>query len=716
MFTQQLKFFILLLVLFSKVSFADSLIIHTNTSSIKKIGDAILILEDKTNQLSVSEVLTSNQFKPSIAPVPSLKVSSSSFWIKFKINNRSDKAELLVELAQPTIDEVEFYTILPGNKIVVVKVGEYLPFSNRKYQHPNYLFDINIAKNDTGTYLMKIKSREQIQVPLSIGVSDLILETYLIRELVSGIYFGIIAVMFLYNLFIYFTVRNKGYLYYVVYIILVGLTMTTLQGYAFKYFWPNTPWLATYSLFLFPPLSGIAGLVFVKVFLCTKENFPSYNKGAGFLIINYLISIILAFAGFFDVSYSIIGINAMLVSLYLLYVGYGIFKKGHRPAKFFLLAWSIFLVGICLFVLKDLDILPYNDLTTNTMSIGSTIEVVLLSFGLADHINILKKEKEASQQQALEALEENKRVVEQQNTMLEKNVKERTAALEASNQELNETFKNLKDAQAQLVSSEKMASLGQLSAGIAHEINNPINFVMSNVNPLKRDISEIFELLEKYDELKDENDLKVKLGKILKLRKDMDMDFLVKEVELLLNGIHEGALRTSEIVKGMSTFSGNDDTGYKNANIHKCIDSTLIVLNSVIKGNIAVVKKYDELPLIECNPGKLNQVFLNLLNNAAQSIKSEKNVNKKGIIRIQTQLLDNYIEIKISDNGAGIPEGYLTKIFDPFFTTKAVGEGTGLGLSIVNNIIKGHNGTISASSVKGEGAEFTIMLPLVAGL
>ncbi|MEX2590393.1 MAG: ATP-binding protein, partial [Chitinophagales bacterium] len=331
-----------------------------------------------------------------------------------------------------------------------------------------------------------------------------------------------------------------------------------------------------------------------------------------------------------------------------------------------------------------------------------------------DRINILKKEKEDAQQNELNVLQENKNIVEQQNVILESKVKERTQALEQSNEYLSKAITDLKQAQSQLVDAEKMASLGQLTAGIAHEINNPINFVVSNINPLKRDINDILQILEKYAEIKDEENLAEKLEEIEALKEELDMQFTLDEIDQLLKGINEGADRTVEIVKSLRTFSRLDENDLKKADINNCLESTLLLLNSALKEKVEIQQHLADLPLIECYPGKINQLFMNILNNAVHAIGEKKYAeNEKGLITLVTEDAAEDVIIKIKDNGTGMDETTRNRIFEPFFTTKDVGEGTGLGLSIVHTIVKKHHAHLELKTELGKGTEFTIRLPKI---
>jgi hypothetical protein len=283
--------------------------------------------------------------------------------------------------------------------------------------------------------------------------------------------------------------------------------------------------------------------------------------------------------------------------------------------------------------------------------------------------------------------------------------------LRKTNDDLNLAMQNLKNTQSQLVSAEKMASLGQLTAGIAHEINNPINFVTSSVKPLRQNISEILIILKKYEELNENSPLKEKLLEIEALKDELEMNYLLEEINDIIESIDEGAQRTAEIVQGLRNFSHVDDIGIKENDINQGINSTLKLLKSELS-EVKVVKKFAELPRVECFGGKVNQVFLNIINNAVQAIKKSEKANE-GQIEITTSLENEQVIVTISDNGPGIPEDILEKIFDPFFTTKNVGEGTGLGLSVAYGIIDQHKGNIKVESKIGVGTKFIVILPLV---
>ncbi len=277
--------------------------------------------------------------------------------------------------------------------------------------------------------------------------------------------------------------------------------------------------------------------------------------------------------------------------------------------------------------------------------------------------------------------------------------------LARSNMELQEVNKKLKNTQAQLVQNEKMVALGHLVAGIAHEINNPLSFVISNVRIFDEVFQDYQQLFDLYHNAKDSLSSQ-HLQRVDELEKQIDLAFLQTEVPRLSKDVHEGLERIRKIVLDLRNFSRLDEAEQKRANIIAGLESTLNLLQHQLKNNIEVSKEYGDIPEINCFPSQLNQVFMNVLVNAIQAIPN------KGKIIIRTFQEEGMICIQIIDNGKGIDQETLAHIFEPFFTTKQVGDGTGLGLSISYGIIDKHNGTIAYSSELGKGTTCTIKIPV----
>lgn len=680
-------------------------------SEVLGFSEYVEILEDAEGKMTLEDVIQSKDlFKTSELAIPNLGVSASTFWVKFKIKNESDVEDFLLEYAYANVDEVYFYFQGDENWEYVLITEEEV-FSKRKYKQPNYLFDLHLPSGEEQTYYMKLKSGQQIMLPLNIGPPAKIIESNNNRTIYIALYVGIMFVMFLYNFFVYLTVRDKSYIFYVLHTALVAVTQVTLLGYGFEYFWPNSPWFAKQSVSVISAAAGICAIEFFKVFLQTKMYVPKLHKVSYLINLFYGACIALSLSENFNIAYNFNLLGAGIAAIYIMTVAVIIMLKGSRTALFYVIAWSVFIVGVVIYVMKDAGALPYTDFTVYVMPIGTGAETILLSFALADKISILKREKEASQAEALMVSKENERIIKEQNITLEAKVVERTAVIQEKNKSLNEAINDLKTAQSQLVEAEKMASLGQLTAGIAHEINNPINFVTSSIIPLRRDVEDMMEIIDKYEEIIDDNDLKDEFKEIEELKEELELDYLLNEIKSLLAGIQDGASRTAEIVKGLRIFSRVDEMDLKKVNLNEGLDATLVVLNSSLEGMVTVEKAYDNLPLVECQAGKVNQVFMNIINNGIQAILGNKEKGGKGVLLIKTVNHEDVVSIHIKDSGLGMSEATRAKIFEPFFTTKDVGEGTGLGLSIVHSIIEAHNGKIEVESELGVGTEFIITLP-----
>ncbi|XGV97198.1 MAG: sensor histidine kinase [Leptolyngbya sp. BL-A-14] len=280
--------------------------------------------------------------------------------------------------------------------------------------------------------------------------------------------------------------------------------------------------------------------------------------------------------------------------------------------------------------------------------------------------------------------------------------------LEVINQELERLLIEQKETTTQqLMQSEKMSSLGQMVAGVAHEINNPVNFIYGNLSHVKDYLNDILELIHTYE-------LEVPQLPIAVQQKAMEIDFpfLKEDLPVLLQSMQVGAERVRQIVLSLRNFSRLDESDTHPVNVHACLDSTLLILNNRIKQGITVARNYGNLPEIEGYSGPLYQVFMNILSNAIDAL-NEHEQSAKAITITTERLNSDYVSIRFADNGPGVAIEHQARLFEPFFTTKPVGVGTGLGLSISYQIIcEKHGGQLSCSSVPGERTEFSITLPI----
>lgn len=702
-----------LLCIISISSIAQEPLVVSKADKPVLVGRHLSLFTDSSSTYTEKNILTAKGFESSKSLIPIFPVVEGTIWAKFTIINQTNDDALYLDLQYPNISHLDFYHQTDSGLVLLQRTGNGIPFDKNNQVNPYYVCQIPLQKGDTGTYIMRINSKHQVLLPLFVE-NRVSLDTSMgFQELVTGIYMGIILAIFLYNFFLYFSTRDRSYLVYVLYLFFLGIAQTTLAGFAFTYFWPQHPMINNYALPITSALAGITGITFAIYFLRTRFYTPKLTPWLLLLIFLYVVSIALCVLDQNEMSYNIINVISLIGGIVLLAAsGYIARRKKYKPGYFYFFAWIAFLGGMVIFVLRNLDILPYNNFTTYVLYVGSAIEGILLSIALADKINILQKEKEISQAQALRASQEKEKLVLDQNTMLEKKVTERTEELQTTNNNLSTALQDLKDTQIQLVEAEKMASLGQLTAGIAHEINNPINFVKSNIKPLQLDINDLVEIIDAYDTLHTAADAEIpgKLAQIEKLKKQIDLGFVKNEIDNLVKGIQEGAERTAEIVLGLRNFSRLDESEVKRVDIHEGLESTLLLLKNNLPANIRIKKDFCANGEIECFPGKLNQVFMNIIGNGIQAIKMKEQQSEEECITITTRDKNDHIEISIKDSGIGMTEEIKQKIFDPFFTTKDVGEGTGLGLSIVYKIIQKHEGKIEVVSSPGNGAEFILSL------
>lgn len=426
-----LKGILVLFVILTDVSnsLGQKILCFSDTSTLLQIGGQVYTLKDETGSANILNVSRSKSFVPSNQENPYFGISASSFWIKFQLQNNTGN-NIMLQIGNPLLDEVELYKPDLNGNYVVERTGERFPFAQRSVKSETFIFKLNKSQ-EVQTYYLKIKGGEPLIVPLSVGTEKKFQSLSENKNIIVGIFSGLMLAMIFYNAFIYFSIRDKTYLFYIFGTISVFLTQLSFLGYSYKFLWPDQPWFNNLSPVLFTSLAAFFVFNFARLLLNTKEFAPGFNWFIYISIALYCVATVFKALGIHQLSYYILDICAISFSFFVFIISIKKVRQNYRPAKFFLLAWSILLVGFSLFALKDLGLLPYNDLTNYTMPAGTALESIIFSLALADRINILKKENEEKQNEIIKHLQEREKhlsAAKESELVLEKLKKETLAS------------------------------------------------------------------------------------------------------------------------------------------------------------------------------------------------------------------------------------------------------------------------------------------------
>ena len=412
---QRIYFFTFLTVIFfsSLPLFALEPVILTDSPEEYPLGLHMEILEDKEKKWRIEDVTSpgfSKKFIKSNRENPNFGFTNSVYWARFKLKNISGMNEWLLEIGYPQLDRIELYIEQLSrldktyDRFVVKKAGDFYPFKEREVKHQNFVFHLPVVFNKEQIFYIRIETGSSMQIPLTLWSSEAFAENDHDERIAFGVYYGIILAMALYNLFLFFSLRDRNYLYYVLYIISYGFTQLSLNGIAYEYLWPDLPLWSNKSLAFLVGFLLLWLSKFSSNFLITRIHAPKTDKLFSMLVGLSLLVMLFSFTGAYQMA-ARVGVG-LLLAFVLLAMTAGIITwlKGYRPARYFVIAWFIFLFGSFLYLLRAFGAAPNNFITTYSMQIGSTLEVVLLSLALADRINVMRREKEEAQALAIDNL------------------------------------------------------------------------------------------------------------------------------------------------------------------------------------------------------------------------------------------------------------------------------------------------------------------------
>ena len=588
---------------------------------------------------------------------------------------------------------VDFYIANGDGRFTKKITGHFLPFKQRDFQASNYnLIELlPVSGKPIICYVhLQFKAGDIVQ-PINLSFSIYSKQDFQKRESVRlnliCFFSGIYLIMLLYNLFIYISTRENGYRYYLGLLTLLLFAGVDNSGYTVQLFRD----IASYPIW-FGKLDVISSSMFGSLMLLFAMDFLKLNEGLlgklyKGMLTALVIVIIPAIFGSVMLATNISSVLGLLTIALIIVSAVIRCYQRYPSSNIFLFAYGAFVVGVAIFLLRELGVLPNTFFTEFAMQTGSSIEAVLFSLALANRINVLKQQNELSQAEIIRQLDENSKLQLKVNAELEDKVEQRT--------------RELRESQKQLLQKEKLAALGELTAGIAHEIQNPLNFV-NNFSEVSAELAE-----ELKDELKNGNTD----GAIT----------LADDIYQNLQKINHHGKRADSIVKNMlqhSRSGGGEkiatDINYLTAEFLKLSYNSLRKKDSSL--NVELEQFFDNnLPKIEIVSADIGRVLLNIFNNAfyamADKLKQQiENYTPK--LTVSTLRLPSALQVRVEDNGTGIPDAVVDKIFQPFFTTKPTGEGTGLGLSLSYDIVKAHGGEITVSARPGCNTILIITLPL----
>ena len=368
-------------------AFAGNLFNYNETGKMQLLGNYLEIFIDNSGSTNLSDIIAKGVFVKNDNAIPSLPVSKNTVWIKVSLSNM-DADNIFLMLSYPNISRIDLYKDSLGQLKYLASDGNSLQQVNHKNSNPNYIFNLLLARGHRETYYIKIKSLHQLMLPIYAGSQTDIQQSVNTLSVIIGLYAGIILAVFFYNLFVYFSTKDKAYLCYILYIALLGIAQLTLSGHLFLYLWEKTPSINSFAVPLTSSLAGAAAIVFTNVFLNTKFYTPNIRRLFLVVGVSFIISAILSFTGYNNICYAILNYASLIAGLLAVGTSFYIARKGYRPAYFYFVSWAAFSIGLIIFVLSNLNVLPVNTFTTYILYFGSAIETVLLSIALADKINV----------------------------------------------------------------------------------------------------------------------------------------------------------------------------------------------------------------------------------------------------------------------------------------------------------------------------------------
>ena len=727
------------------------------------------VLQDASNALTIEDLqnpAVAAQFKGSNNASEALNFgyTPATIWLRLQLSNLSlENVQAHLEIAYPRLSKIDLYQPLEDGSFSVIETGATRPFSSRPHLSRQFIFPIDLTPNKLHTVYLRIESSSSVIIPAKLWSLSAVHAHEIHDYVAQAWYFGIVSAMLVFNVLLFFAMRDTMYLTYVVFSACMALTIASMNGVTKQFLWPDATWWSDVAPYVGLALSQASFMVFMRTMLKTRQYIPRTDKLFYGLIVGVLMiaaALCVSVRAFAMPSAVLLALNAVVVFLIGVYCA----CLRQRTAFYFVVAYLVLTVGSVLSAMHAMNWLPTNFYTMYGLQAGSALEMLLLALSLADRFNQARKDKDHAQTMALKA--QNDTLIAKDQAYTAQSEAMLAQARSQTQQALNDSLQaQTALAEAQLQQNDKMASLGELIAGVTHEINTPIGAIKSSGASITEALSDALSQLPPLLQSLDASSTHLFLQLILQANtpktpvSSREERTIVKAttekidaagieqprqkavVLVNLNAHHQletflpllqhphteriletasnvaiaissakninlAVERVAKIVLALKSFSRFDQSAEKiDANLAEGIETVLTIYQAQTKHGIEIVRNYDDMPDLNCLPDELIQVWTNLIHNALQAM------NHQGTLTLTVRKHGNEAVVSVGDSGCGIPEEIRSKIFDVFFTTKPAGVGSGLGLDIVKKIIEKHQGRIDVQSEVGIGTTFSVYLP-----
>ena len=645
-------------------------VILTDKQGEYPLGLYLEILEDPTAKLTIEEVASpefDGRFLPNSVPVPLFGYTASAYWVRFRVRNEADPTtKWLLEVSYASIQHLDLYlprSHSPG--FDVKRTGTLLPFNTRDVPYPTFVFEVPLTTASEKTIYLRCVSGSDMTLPLTLWSLEGFAQASRTASLRWGIFYGILLIMICYNLFLLFSLREISYFYYVVCITSFLLFRSSFDGLANQYLWPDSVSTGRFVELFSIAMIIASGLKFTTTFLETRRRFPALHRLINVLLVLCgLLTVQIPFAGYGFMVEALVGLG-IVASAVALILGVVAWRRKYRATRYFVLAMLIFVIGVTVLSLVRFSVIPSTPLTEECHRIGAVLFVLLLSFALADRVNILREEKEEAQAEVLKASQEKERLAREQSITLEKRVEERTDEL----------------AQAKEAAEVANRAKSTFLANMSHELRTPLNAVLGFAQLMGGD----------------PDTTSAQRG---------NLDVIARSGEHLL-GLINDVLTMSRIEAGQVKLDAAPFDLYGTLD---GIDS-MVRLQADAKNLSLQIKRDANVPqYVKTDRGKLSQVLVNLLGNAIKFTQSGRVVLTVGYEAPPENGRPNgLLRFEVEDTGPGIAASEMEYVFSPFVQTESgrnSREGTGLGLPISRRHVQLMGGEIGVTSEVGKGSVF----------